>query len=69
MLHAGKIIKEALLRKGKTVTWFAQEMCCTRTHIHKIFGKKNLNSDIIWRASKILECDLFAEISKHFNAQ
>ena len=64
MYHAGQIIKDVLHRKGKTVTWFAQRMCCTRTHAHKIFRKKNLDTDILWRASLVLECDLFAVFSE-----
>lgn len=63
MIHAGELIKHTLRKKGRTVTWFAQKMCCTRTHAYKIFRKKNLDIDLLWRASLILECDLFSAYS------
>ncbi len=66
MIHAGELIKHTLRQKGKTVTWFAQKMCCTRTHVYKIFRKKNLDIDLLWRASCILQHDLFSEYSIAF---
>lgn len=69
MVHAGQIIRDALREKGKTVTWFASEMCCTRTNAHKIFRKQNLDIDILWRASLVLNCDLFEKISEKLSAQ
>lgn len=38
-------------------------MNCTRTNMYKIFNKENLDVDILWRASCILDCDLFSYIS------
>lgn len=67
MIHAGELIEHTLRKKGKTVTWFAQKMCCTRTHVYKIFKKKNLDIDLLWRASYILEYDLFTEYSIAFS--
>lgn len=67
MIHVGSIIKETLKKKGKSVTWFANEMCCTRTNVYKIFRKKSIDTDIIWRASQVLECNLFELISNKLN--
>lgn len=64
MIHVGSIIKETLQKKGKSVTWFANEMCCTRTNVYKIFRKKSIDTDIIWRASQVLEYDFFAVMSQ-----
>lgn len=64
MIHVGSIIKETLKKKGKSVTWFANEMCCTRTNVYKIFRKKSIDTDIIWRASQVLEYDFFAVMSQ-----
>ena len=66
MIHAGELIKRTLAEKHKTVTWFADKMCCTRPHIYKIFGKRNLDIDILWRASCVLEKDLFAVYSNRY---
>lgn len=69
MIHAGHLIKQVLYKKGKTVTWFALKMNCTRTNIYKIFHKNNLDVDILWRASGILNCDLFSLISQELQME
>ena len=39
VVHVGKLIQKTLYEKGRTVTWFAHELCCTRTNVYKIFNK------------------------------
>ena len=69
MVHVGKILEQALHEKGKTVTWFAQELCCTRPNVYKIFRKENLDVELLWRASNILHLNLFALISAEYERQ
>lgn len=69
MTHTGRLIQSVLQQQGKTVTWFAQQLCCTRTNVYKIFQKKNLDIEIIWRASSILEYDFFQALSTELNNQ
>lgn len=69
MIHAGHLIKQVLCKKGRTVTWFASKMNCTRTNIYKIFHKNNLDVDILWRASCILNYDLFSHISQELQME
>ena len=64
MIHTGQLIQSVLHQQGKTVTWFAQQLCCTRTNVYKIFQKKNLDVEIIWRASGILKYYFFKKISE-----
>jgi len=66
MIHAGRLIERKLHEQGKTVTWFAAQLCCTRTNVYKIFRKENLDVELLWRASCILKCDLFSEYSDKF---
>ncbi len=63
MVHVGKIVEQALHEKGKTVTWFAQQLCCTRPNVYKIFRKENVDVELLWRASNILQTNLFSMIS------
>ena len=63
MVHTGQLIQSVLHQQGKTVTWFAQQLCCTRTNVYKIFQKQNLDIEIIWRASCILKYDFFQALS------
>ncbi len=67
VIHTGQLIQSVLHQQGKTVTWFAQQLCCTRTNVYKIFQKKNLDIEIIWRASCILKYDFFKRISEELD--
>ena len=69
MIHVGNLIETVLHEKGKTVKWFAQQLCCSRTNVYKIFQKENLDINIIWRASHILQYDFFKDISEFFNKE
>lgn len=43
MLHIGQLIACTLHEQGRTVTWFARQLCCTRPNVYKIFGKENID--------------------------
>ena len=40
MIHAGQLIERTLHEQGRTVTWFATQLCCTRPNVYKIFEKR-----------------------------
>ncbi len=63
----GHIIKAVFDEQGRTVKWFATKMHCNRTNVYKMFEKPHLNSEIIARASQVLEHDFFLDISKVMN--
>lgn len=65
--HVGHIIKAVFDEQGRTVKWFATKMHCNRTNVYKMFEKPHLNSEIIARASQVLEHDFFLDISKVMN--
>ena len=66
MIHAGRLIEQMLHEQGKTVTWFASQLCCTRTNVYKIVRKSNLDTELLWRVSCILEHDLFQIYSSEY---
>lgn len=68
-MHIGNYIKEKLKEDGHSVTWFAEQICCTRTHVYKIFSKSSIDTEILERISRILDYDFFEEISKDINKQ
>lgn len=63
MIHVGKLIEQTLHEQGRTVTWFAQQLCCTRPNVYKIFRKESIDTRLLWRISCILDHDFFREIS------
>lgn len=65
MIHVGKLIECTLREQGQTVTWFARKLCCTRPNVYKIFKKKSIDIQLLWRISCILKHDFFLDLSKH----
>ena len=63
MIHAGQLIERTLHEQGRTVTWFAGQLCCTRPNIYKIFKKENIDIHLLWRISCILDHDFFRDLS------
>lgn len=63
MLHMGHLIAATLHQQGRTVTWFATQLCCTRTNVYKIFSKENVDVSLLWRISCILQHNFFSDLS------
>ena len=63
MIHAGQLIERTLHEQGRTVTWFASQLCCTRPNVYKIFRKENIDIHLLWRISCILNHDFFHDLS------
>ena len=63
MIHAGQLIERTLHEQGRTVTWFATQLCCTRPNVYKIFRKENIDIHLLWRISCILDHDFFRDLS------
>lgn len=64
MIHIGKVIEKVLRGQGKTVTWFARSLYCDRTNVYKIFQRESVDSEMLYRISKILSHDFFKYYSK-----
>ena len=63
MIHAGQLIQRTLHDQGRTVTWFAAQLCCTRPNVYKIFRKENIDIHLLWRISYILKYTFFSELA------
>ncbi|MCC8087792.1 MAG: hypothetical protein LIO79_00755 [Rikenellaceae bacterium] len=63
MIHTGELIERTLREQGRTVTWFARQLCCTRPNVYKIFHKESIDTQLLLRISRILGHDFFLDIS------
>ncbi len=63
MIPIGRLIQEKLAEKGQTVSWLAREIPCTRANLYKIFKKDNLDTEILYRISTVLDFDFFSYYS------
>lgn len=62
-LHIGRMIQRQLKASGRTVVWFADQLCCSRVNVYKIFKKDNIDIVLLIRICKILDHDFFHDIS------
>jgi len=58
-VHIGKLIKETLKKKNIDVVDFANKINYTRGNAYKIFNKKSIDTDLLFKISKVLDENLF----------
>ena len=61
--NIGELIQEELLRQERSVSWFARKLCCDRSNIYKLFQRSNIDTELLWRISVILQHDFFKDLS------
>lgn len=66
-MKVGQLIRQKLLEDGRTVTWFATQICCARTHVYKIFDKTDIDTGLLMRISRVLKHDFFKDFSREFS--
>lgn len=64
MIHIGRLIRAELTRQERTVAWFALKINCDRTNVYKIFQRTNLDTELLFRISLVLNYDFFAVLSR-----
>ena len=63
MIHIGQLIESELHRQERSVSWFAQKLCCERTNVYSIFKRKSIDTALLIRICQILHYDFFAVYS------
>lgn len=60
MIHIGKIIEEEFYRQGRSVSWFANKLCCDRTNVYNIFKRESIDTALLAKISRTLGHDFFS---------
>ena len=68
-MHIGQHIKEVMRQQGVTATQLAKDICCARTHVHRIFCKGSIDIALLERISKALNYDFFRDLSEEFQGK
>lgn len=63
--HIGHLIQEELARQGRTVTWLAKQLRCSRQNVYGIFANQWIYTDTLLRISEFLDFDFFKVYSGH----
>jgi plasmid maintenance system antidote protein VapI len=76
-IHIGKKIKEEMYKQNISVSDFAKKINRSRNVVYDIFGRESIDTDLLNKIGKILNCDFFSMYSsqkeysldtvKHFN--
>lgn len=62
--HIGHLIKEELHRQGRSITWLAEQLGCSRQNSYKIFNRKWIYTDLLLKICDILDYDFFKSFSE-----
>jgi len=65
--HIGQNIKKELTRQGRSITWLAGEVHCTRENLYRLFRRPYISTDMLFKISKALQHDFFMECSEQLN--
>lgn len=65
--HIGHLIKEELRNQGRTITWLAKQLQCSRQNAYKIFNRSWIYTDLLLKISDILDYDFFKYFSEYHN--
>ena len=61
--HIGQHIKATLAHDGRSITWLANELGCTRDNLYKIFHHSFVNTDLLFKISEAMKHDFFKDCS------
>jgi transcriptional regulator with XRE-family HTH domain len=59
-IHIGKKIKEELYKQNISVSDFAKKINRSRNVVYDIFGRKSIDTDLLYKIGKVLNCDFFS---------
>ncbi|MCM1137721.1 MAG: XRE family transcriptional regulator [Muribaculum sp.] len=58
-INIGKLIEDELRTQQKSVVWLSNEIGCNRTNIYKIFNRRSIDTELLFRISKALQRNFF----------
>ena len=68
-LHLGNIVKAELTRQGRSITWLATQVGCSRENLYKVFRHKWIYTDLLFKICDALDCDFFKICSDYYQAE
>ncbi len=67
--HIGKLIKAELMHQGRSITWLASQVDCSRENLYKVFRRKWIYTDLLFQISEALDYDFFKLCSNYYQAK
>ena len=60
----GRHIKAVLEEEGRSVTWLADQMGCSREYLYRVFSRTWIGTDLLVRISEAMQHDFFRDYSR-----
>lgn len=67
--HIGQLIKAELTRQGRSITWLAEQVGCTRENLYKIMRREWIYTDLLFKICDALDHDFFKACSDYRNSK
>lgn len=68
-IHLGNMVKAELQRQGRTITWLALQVNCTRENLYKVFRRPWIYTDLLFKISVALNHDFFKDCSDYYQSK
>lgn len=65
--NVGAMIEKIIRSRGICITKFANDICCSRENVYKIFGRNSIDIELLARISKVLKHNFFEDIANNLN--
>ena len=60
-IHIGSRIQQVMKDQGRSVSWFAKQICFERSNVYKMFKRKSIDIDLLLKISEVLGHDFLSE--------
>lgn len=67
-LHIGHLVKKELRRQGRSITWLAAQLGCSRQNMYKLFERQWIYTDVLLKICDIMSYDFFKDYSDYWSS-
>jgi DNA-binding Xre family transcriptional regulator len=67
-IHIGALIRSRMESEGRSVSWLAEQLNCSRVNIYKIYERPNIDTAMLNRICLVLDFDFFKYYSDSVHA-
>ena len=61
----GQLIEDEVRKQQRSITAFADEICCKRSNVYNIFKRNNIDIQLLAKISEVLQHNYFQDLAKN----
>jgi hypothetical protein len=66
MIHIGNNIERVIHEQGRSISWFANQLGCSRVTVYHIFRHASIDTSLLHKISVLLGHNFFEDYSDDF---